>query len=503
MKPIGTITKYFPFISDQTRLEIESLCRKAVNFRDFVKLLVDRLVDETTTTEFNRFTLLQVRNLNDYRLWERMNPFLDQDTFMRPWKYVTAVSITPDEFHHEFKIAYEDAIKVKPDEYLLLQLHILSIPISNEPDKTKGLERAKELLERTPELSCFAPKVLMMEGYLAERQRDMNRVAMLCKQALEIAKKNNDVLNIAEATHGLAASLMDVDVHQALTLLEESHRMYESLDVPVPWSFVSGNTVYGEFSIAYTILGEFDLAIEFSLETLRRAAKSFMNPSLESAIMAIAMADLFLDINKPEDALEWLSWRTEYLDSSLKIIADYPPVQLTMARTMIQLGRISEAVKHLDRAHKLTLARGLEFELGLYNYVLGSYEVVVDETESALDTLQQALMIFEELNHQMFINRCLRLLTKVEIAIVEKSNQYTNPNTSGLWMTKLEEHARKRNYPGVRIQHALLKAEYLSEIGENESAKFTLKDALTYSDSPGMKTLKQRIHERLSILESA
>jgi hypothetical protein len=68
-------------------------------------------------------------------------------------------------------------------------------------------------------------------------------------------------------------------------------------------------------------------------------------------------------------------------------------------------------------------------------------------------------------------------------------------------MTKLDQHARENEFPGVMMQHALLKAEYQEMIGETEAAQLTLQDALTFTDSPGVKTLRERILKKLDELE--
>jgi hypothetical protein len=84
-----------------------------------------------------------------------------------------------------------------------------------------------------------------------------------------------------------------------------------------------------------------------------------------------------------------------------------------------------------------------------------------------------------------------------------KNKSNVKPESSGPWMTRLEAHAREKNYPGIKMQHALLKAEYQEMIGEAEAAQLTLQDALTFTDSPGVKTLRTRIVKRLRDLETS
>ena len=136
----------------------------------------------------------------------------------------------------------------------------------------------------------------------------------------------------------------------------------------------------------------------------------------------------------------------------------------------------------------------------MYNHVLGIYELAKGNTEAALTNLAQALIEFERLNLQISINRCLISLAKAEVQRYQESLE-SIIGSSESWLSRLEKHAREKDYPGIKIQHALLKAEYQAMIQENEAAILTLKDALTYSDSPGVKTLRKRISELLEELE--
>jgi hypothetical protein len=70
-------------------------------------------------------------------------------------------------------------------------------------------------------------------------------------------------------------------------------------------------------------------------------------------------------------------------------------------------------------------------------------------------------------------------------------------------MNRLDSHAKKKNYHGIRMQHALLKAEYQDQIGATKSAQLTLQDALTFTDSLGVKTLRERILKKLDELETS
>jgi hypothetical protein len=70
-------------------------------------------------------------------------------------------------------------------------------------------------------------------------------------------------------------------------------------------------------------------------------------------------------------------------------------------------------------------------------------------------------------------------------------------------MTRLRKHAHEKNFKGIMMEHALLKAEYQTLIDEHEAAKQTLSDALEITDSLTVKTLRKRIENKLKELERA
>ena len=107
----------------------------------------------------------------------------------------------------------------------------------------------------------------------------------------------------------------------------------------------------------------------------------------------------------------------------------------------------------------------------------------------------EALAEAERLNVQVYVNSLLLELTKAGLKHFGKIDSKRTTDSSGLWMTRFGHHAREKNYPGIMMQHALLKAEYQEMIGETEAAQLTLQDALTFTDSLGVKTMRKRIQE--------
>ena len=67
-------------------------------------------------------------------------------------------------------------------------------------------------------------------------------------------------------------------------------------------------------------------------------------------------------------------------------------------------------------------------------------------------------------------------------------------------MSRLEHESRKAGLVGLRLQHALLKADFQTKLGMNDVAMETLEKALSSSDSPGVSTLRKRIVSKMQEL---
>ena len=72
MKPIGTVTKYYPFLNQETVEILESLVNDAENYRNFVKNLAESIEDLEMSKEIAQFAVVQGSILGwgrDDRVW--------------------------------------------------------------------------------------------------------------------------------------------------------------------------------------------------------------------------------------------------------------------------------------------------------------------------------------------------------------------------------------------------------------------------------------------------
>jgi hypothetical protein len=210
-------------------------------------------------------------------------------------------------------------------------------------------------------------------------------------------------------------------------------------------------------------------------------------------------------MDEPMQALEWVKWGLGEINTSLVeylTTYDFPAFVLAAVRPLIQLNQLEGVLTILDETHKNVLTRGDDHIHFNHQFVSGLYELAVGNLEVGVQDLAETLKEAERLNYQTDVNSILLELTKSEVKNYTVLETGTTTDSSGHWMTRLEIHSREKNYPGIMMQHALLKAEYQKMIGETEAAQLTLQDALTFTDSPGVMTLRERILERLEELSS-
>jgi tetratricopeptide (TPR) repeat protein len=164
------------------------------------------------------------------------------------------------------------------------------------------------------------------------------------------------------------------------------------------------------------------------------------------------------------------------------------------------LNRLEEAENNLDTAHSLLLKSGHEPRLGRYYHISGVLEFMRGDYSTALDYFEKAEEIAQRFPFGINQNIALLDLARVEIVLDSQSTDNSKSVVSGKWLSNLEQHAVKRDFPGIRMYAALLKSEFYYNNREIRDAQAILQDALEITDSPGVRTLRKKIIQKLDEL---
>ena len=298
-------------------------------------------------------------------------------------------------------------------------------------------------------------------------------------RGLEIARKTDDKLYIYLILEPLASATVNFDVQKSLELFQEMYEVAQDLNV----SYMIGEVLY-DSAFPFGTAGEYDLAIS----------------SIEEAIKTLGSADdtdwLFLSriyavLGDGQRALEWVNRAFE--DSGQ---VEYPRLYLNKSWALALLNRVEEAESNLETAYSLILKTGKEFELGLYYHGAGVIERTKTNYQAALDFFEKAKEIFDRLTVG-YHNIILLDLAQTEILNSSQSIDSKQSVIQGKWLLRLEKHAIDRNLPGLRMQAAMLKAEFYAKHKLFRDARAILVDALDITDSPGVKTLRKMIKSRI------
>jgi tetratricopeptide (TPR) repeat protein len=506
VEPIGTVTNFYPFLSEDIRTIVESILKQAEGYDDLVSKMVDIVLTQDDTNDLSYLTTILAWISINPVIFNRLRPRLLRDNVLKPWSYWHFKGPS-EEFPDEFQLSFKQALESSPKSWVRLYLLLLGALTQTEKyERKRALEESKELIESKPELNCFSSEIHIRQGWFDRFEADIKGAMSNFETAQKIAERYDDVIKRYDAQCDFARCLKDSDVFQALSLLEDAYQAFKSIGANY-WAV----EIAGNMGLLHTIIGEYDLAAEFYLEADRITEAS----DRDKRTRAYVFTCIYCGLDLPEKALEWIKYFMDWEDLTSEIVESlpehktshhpfYPPfyLSLAVARTLIELNRLEGVSQLLDKTHKLVMETGMDDHFLMYKHVNGLFEVANGNPNAGHQIMVDALAEAERLGFQVIVNDILLSLTKAELKYFDKLGS-GGTESSGPSMTRLGILAQERNYPGIRMQHALLKAEYQTQIGEAGAAQLTLKDALTFTDSPGVKTLRERILKRLDELENS
>lgn len=502
MDIIGTVTNFYPFLSEDARTIVEAILKQAEGYEDFLSKMVDIVLAQDETTDLTHFTVIQVWLSYNPIIFDKLRPRFREDVVLKPWLFYRFEG-SPEEFDAGFPPSLDKALESVTESWIRLYLLLIGVffhfPRVTVSYSHSCQERAEELIESQPDLECLSAQLYMARSGFARYEINIKEAMKEDEKAIEIAEHYDDVIGKHDAQVHLAWCMKDSDVFQALALLDSSYQTFKSLGANYLASFAARN-----MGTLHAMIGEYDLALEFRLEASRISEPAVQDEYSDANVFSM----IYCDIDLPEEALEWtknfMDW-DEPTSSVIKRVLRSKDtfLMMTVSRNLIQLGQLEGIPQLLSEAYKLVLERALEISLMRYNFVSGLYELAIGNLDAGFQNMSDALAEAERFQWQVYVNSILLELAKAEVKHFKKLESSGSIESPGQWMTRLEIHALKNGYPGLRMQHALLKAKYQELIGETETAQLTLQDALTFTDSPGVKTLRQRILERLDELETS
>ncbi|MFW9975525.1 MAG: hypothetical protein ACFFDQ_09690 [Candidatus Thorarchaeota archaeon] len=487
MKQMGVITKYYPFIDEESKLVLNSLMDESSSYYDFVQRLCTYILENEVPVNLAYIAAVQA-------WWCRLeaNMKLIHEKYIdvpwiRPWIHYHGSMERDQELTHDAVVqSIEAAIDSLSQDWIETELHLLHAwfhhPFGDIPSLFEPLEKARDLINTNPLLSCFEPLILAFEGLVKWRERETKDALVVLRKGKDLAKKNDEALYRYMNARDEGNTLRCVNAQDASVVFEELYDLAQDLEVP----FFTCE-VLNDSSIVFETLGEYDLAISCHLEILK-----IMGELRQSDTFWELLSRIYSTLGDGQQALEWIN---KGLESSGKFRS--PLMLILKAWALALLDQIDESEQVLDSSHELIIKSGLETYLCDYYHISGVIEFKKGNLMVALDSLEQAWEIAERRPTGTNQNRILFDLTRAEILIDKQSPNVSKVAVPGRWLSKLEALAFERDLPGVRMYAALLKSEFYQTHGQLKDAQTTLTDALNITDSLGVKTLRKKINDRI------
>lgn len=479
MELLGTITKYYPFIDQETESILNSLMEESGNYFDFVHRLAKTVLEKEAPDNTVYIAAAHCWYVAEKDLINAIVGKYRSLVSIKPWIFQWGTS---ESFHLENYQAILESLeiveKLPAENWIIAELllgHSFNLAVRSE--SVNILSTAKAILRRQPDLLCFKPMEYIAEGHLNYQEGKISSAAASCRKGFELAVTNNDVVFEFFSILSLATYVKNTNPKESLELHEQAYQIAQALGVPV---FVA--EVLHSSSSAYEILGEYDLAISSETECLNEF-NVFGNE-----IPCSTLSRLYAALGDGRRALKWAE----------RVLEDreYHMGYLDKARALIILNRLDEAEMFLDIAGQKVLQVGNDDYLARYNFVSGLFEMAKGEYANSMATLEQAYEIHYPLEKLVYLNETLVALARAESTLLLKS-QGRDEAGSGKWLSTFENHARKFDMPGIAMQAALFRSEIFKSQGQLQDAHETLQRALELSDSPGVKTLRMRIKARI------
>jgi len=484
LKPMGTITKYYPFIDEESKTMLDSLMEESSSYYDFVQQLCDVALNNEVPVNLAYLATVQA-------WWCRMRSTVKllgerhgDVPYIKPWVHVVDSGERDQALAHDAAIeSIEKAIENSLDDWVEIDLHILHAffhhPFGEVISLFEPLEKVKGLINANPCLGCFESVTYAFEGIAKTREGNTKDALEILQKGKALAKIHDDAVYMYMNILQEAIILSVVNVNESALVFEDLYELVQKLKVP---AFMT--EILNDSSILYETIGEFDLAISCHHEIMRILGDRRLS---DTTFLIVSRA--YATLGDGKQALEWI---TKGIEDNEQF--ESAPIWMFKAWALALIDRIDDAEKALETAYPLVIKAGLELYLGAYYHVSGVIELKKGEFLAAMDLLEKA---WEITNHRPVgtaQNRVLLDLARVENLMATNSKDHTKVAVPGKWLSDLEKYASNQDLTGIKMYAALLK----SELYQNNEQ---LKDALNITDSLGVQTLRRKITKRIKDIE--
>jgi tetratricopeptide (TPR) repeat protein len=419
---------------------------RAYNYRDFIRLLTEKVCTEETTDLAIFFATLHATELYDYECLERIAKKHGNLLIIRPNLFFASAAQSENVDWNKGREAADLVLVSKPEKWLVGEMYLAKLEFDMmDPPRSDDtiVDTLVEFIDNNPELNFYESRLYELLAMRANRMGDQDAANKYTERAISNAELHNEVSRLAYLLRTKANLLSSSDRKQALQNYLRARELMESMGDERGLS----NVLYN-MSKLDTIRGEYNQAVQKVLEVIR--IKESLGVPI--GLNALTLSMIYNTIGDCDAGLEWAKLAEVESQNQPSIL---PRVFLRQAWSLIIQNRLAEAQWIMDTTNKTILKGGVEDLLaGLY-FVNGAFEVAEGNYTLALKSYGDALEIYERIGAGISVNLCLQQLASLDLILAEISH----PDASGVWVGQFEERARLEDLPGILGQALILKSK--------------------------------------------
>ncbi|MHA2134308.1 MAG: tetratricopeptide repeat protein [Candidatus Thorarchaeota archaeon] len=485
MKPIGTITMYFPFIDDETISILKDTMHDATDYGDFVRKLAAHVCENDTSDSAVFFAVHHATLLFDHKCLDRIAKIYGKLEIIRPNLFFGNALQGRNEDWEKAKQAAESVLNSDPDEWLFLEMMLLKLEagIQNYPRSVYDaatLETLKDLLVENPKFSFYESRLYDGLAALSRRDGNLDEALLYTEKAIANARQHDDLNRLAHTLRTKAGMMQFTEREQSQDLLQQSRGLMESMGDKGGLS-----DVLFELSKLAAIRGEYSKAIKLNLDCVR-VRESIGVPT---GLSALTLSTLYNMTNDSHAGLEWALMAEDQLLPSLK-----PRAILNQAWSLSIQSKLTEALVTIDRAREPILKSGQESNIAWLSFVSGVFDIYDGNLSSAAESIEDAIEIYERRVGLMSLLICSYHRALIEV-LSEEAPGASTPSDAGPWLSLFQEKVEAENLPGMLGQLLLLQARIEFAKGNVAQAGFNIEESKSIADRLGLEYLQRQVSQ--------
>jgi tetratricopeptide (TPR) repeat protein len=486
MEPIGSISIYLPFVDEKTRETVLTLMSQSHSYADFVKRICRKVIKEDSEQELVYLASRYASDLWDHNLVKRISDRYGQRYPLIPI-WIRDNPKDPD----DLRGYAEEVLSTEPEPWIAYHMYSLLYGSARtasigSPLEERALEEMQQLLASHAELAPLEPSYLWQKADSLAGRGQFEEAVSLLERAIRLLLEDDNRVYLEKVHTKIAYYIRKRNPLKAMEHLETTRNLRKQLGIE-PVEYYNLLNIKG---LVHLSAGEYDATVESYLKAMDVPGVRGTNIGLR--YLPANLAAVYNRMEKHTEALEYARMSLE-MKPFLTDSGSYRPfAHFQMAMSLAGLGRISEAVDHLDAAWSFSLKSGSEHMKYLYHLASGLIERAEGNHITAMQSFETALGDGSHPN-------TLVELTRTEVELFNPTDSNAEDEASGPWMRRLDERVSEGYLPGFFGLALLLKADLRRKQGRHEEMEQLFVQVSELAEDPKVAFLKDLLSQTIRV----